>query len=135
MSRAAERTGLSQPAMSHALHRLRDTLGDELLVRRPGGYQLTPRAERIQLQLSAILAQLDTLFGEEAFDPQHARETFCLAGTDYAASVFAPALTQQLLSESPQSSVSFKVWHEQSVNDVEEGLVDIAFYGLPPHHH
>ena len=48
VSRAADRIGLSQPATSRALQRLRHTLGDELLVRTRDGYQLTPRAERIQ---------------------------------------------------------------------------------------
>ena len=48
VSRAADRIGLSQPATSRALQRLRHTLDDELLVRTKDGYQLTPRAERLR---------------------------------------------------------------------------------------
>ena len=52
VSRAAERARLSQPAMSRALQRLRRQFSDELLVRRPDGYALTPRAERIRMRRS-----------------------------------------------------------------------------------
>ena len=55
ISRAAERSGLSQSAMSRALQRLRRALGDDLLVRVPGGYRLTARAERVREQLRAVV--------------------------------------------------------------------------------
>ena len=54
VTRAAERAGLSQPAMSRALARLRQLLDDQLLVRAGSGYVLTPRAERIQRQLEPV---------------------------------------------------------------------------------
>ncbi|MEK8174932.1 LysR family transcriptional regulator [Streptomyces sp. M19] len=86
VSRAADVAGMSQPAMSRALQRLRETLGDELLVRTPGGYRLTPRAERVQRELRTVLPRLESLFAPEEFDPA---EAFRVAGTDYA-QVFAP---------------------------------------------
>ena len=58
VTRAAERAGLSQPAMSRTLARLRQLLDDQLLVRTGSGYVLTPRAERIQLQLAGLMPQL-----------------------------------------------------------------------------
>ncbi len=58
VSRAAERIGVTQPAMSHALRRLRAALDDELLVRGGGGYVLTPRAERLERQLRGLVPQL-----------------------------------------------------------------------------
>src|SRR6266513_5613026 len=62
VTRAAERSGLSQPAMSRTLGRLRMLLDDQLLVRDGGSYVLTPRAERIQRQLAGVMPQLETLF-------------------------------------------------------------------------
>jgi DNA-binding transcriptional LysR family regulator len=130
VSHAADLAGMSQPAMSRALQRLRHTLGDELLVRTPGGYQLTPRGERVQRRLAAILPQLETLFAPESFDPAEAAEAFQLAGTDYAASVFAPAVFQRVLRASPNSTLRFRSWRDAIFEDLEHGRVDLIFYGV-----
>lgn len=134
VSRAAARVNLSQPAMSRALQRLREALGDELLVRGAGGYELTPRAERIQRQLVAILPRLEILFAGEAFDPAGAAESFRLAGTDYPPMVFGPALFQRVFQQSPHSTVTFRGWHDNVFDDLVRGLTDIVFYGVaaPP---
>src|SRR6266478_6394118 len=84
VTRAAERSGLSQPAMSRALARLRRLLDDQLLVRDGSGYVLTPRAERVQRQLAGLMPQLETLIAAEVFDPAIAEEHYSLAATDYA---------------------------------------------------
>ncbi|MGH3293187.1 MAG: LysR family transcriptional regulator [Trebonia sp.] len=133
VSRAADRVRLSQPAMSRALQRLRDLLGDELLVRGAGGYQLTPYAERVQRQLAAILPRLEILLAGEVFDPLTAAETFRLASTDYV-SVFGPALFQQIFRQSPHSTVRVETWHEGVLDEVERGAIDLVFYGVaaPP---
>src|SRR6185437_15572486 len=88
VTRAAERSGLSQPAMSRTLARLRQVLDDQLLIRDTGGYVLTPRAQRIQRQLAGLLPQLATLFTAEVFDPAIAEEHYRLAATDYALLLF-----------------------------------------------
>ncbi|MQY21660.1 LysR family transcriptional regulator [Nocardia macrotermitis] len=126
VSRAAEVAGMSQPAMSRALQRLRDTLGDELLVRTPGGYRLTPRAERVQRQLRAVLPRLERLFAPEEFDPAQAAETFRVAGTDYSL-VFAPTLFQRFFRESPRSTLHFRTWHDAIYDDLDRGVVDLVF--------
>lgn len=135
VSRAAARAHLSQPAMSRALARLRDTLGDELLVRGATGYQLTPRAERLQRQLAAVLPRLDVLFAPEDFDPGSAAEAFRLAGTDYPATVFGPALVRRVLAASPHSTLTFAAWHAGVFDDLERGAVDVVFYGAAPPAH
>ncbi|KPI31247.1 transcriptional regulator, LysR family [Actinobacteria bacterium OV320] len=127
VSHAAELAGMSQPAMSRALQRLRDTFGDELLVRTPGGYRLTPRAERIQRQLGAVMPRLETLFAPETFEPADAAEAFRIAGTDYA-SVFVPALCRRVFRDSPHSTLDFGRWHDGVFEDIERGLVDLLFY-------
>jgi DNA-binding transcriptional LysR family regulator len=134
VSRAAERVSMSQPAMSRALRKLRDTLGDELLVRSQGGYQLTPRAERIQRQLAVILPSLESLLSDEAFDPRTAAQAFRLAGTDYTIAVLGPALFQQVFQQSPNSTLQFEAWHHAVFHDIERGVIDLIFHGgaAPP---
>lgn len=127
VSRAADRIGLSQPATSRALQRLRRTLDDELLVRTRDGYQLTPRAERIQRELAGILPRLEVLFGTEGFDPATADDTFRLMGTDFAATVLGPGLVHRLSHEAPGVRVTFRQWHDGVFEDVSHGLVDLAF--------
>jgi DNA-binding transcriptional LysR family regulator len=127
VSRAAEVAGMSQPAMSRALQRLRDAFGDELLVRTPGGYRLTPRGERVQRQLRAVLPRLESLFAPEDFDPAEAAEAFRVAGTDYT-QVFAPAVLQRVFRESPRSTLHFRTWHDTIYEDLDRGVVDLVFH-------
>ncbi|MEW2624744.1 LysR family transcriptional regulator [Streptomyces sp. NPDC048106] len=127
VSRAAEVAGMSQPAMSRALQRLRDTLDDELLVRTPRGYRLTPRAERVQRQLRAVLPRLESLFAPEGFDSAEAAEVFRVAGTDFT-QVFAPAVFQRVFRESPRSTLHFRTWHDTIYEDLERGIVDLVFF-------
>jgi DNA-binding transcriptional LysR family regulator len=132
VSRAAARVGMSQPAMSRTLQRLRDVLGDDLLVRGRGGYQLTPRAERIQRQVAELLPQLDNLFSDQAFDPATATDVFRLSGTDYATTILGPALFQQVFRQAPHATLSFETWQDGVFDDMERGALDLVLYGLAP---
>jgi DNA-binding transcriptional LysR family regulator len=134
VSRAANRLQMSQPSMSRALQRLRAMLGDELLVRGPGGYQLTPRAERIAAELQQALPRLEHIFSGEEFDPATAARAFRLAGTDYTVSVLSGALLRRVFSQSPGSTVLFSRWHHTVFSDAEHGVVDLLIHGgqAPP---
>uniref|UniRef100_UPI0013DCCAF9 LysR family transcriptional regulator n=1 Tax=Stenotrophomonas maltophilia TaxID=40324 RepID=UPI0013DCCAF9 len=68
VGRAAMRIGLSQPAASHALRRLRDVLGDPLLVRAGARMELTPRAQALRAPLAQALDQVRGLFMPDEFD-------------------------------------------------------------------
>lgn len=129
VSRAAQRIGLSQPAMSRALQRLRRALNDELLVRAADGYWLTPRAERIRAQLATIVPRLNTLFADDDFDPRENSQAFQLAGTDYAVTVFASPLFQRIHEQSPHSTVRFRPWHDGVFTDIDRGDLDLVFFG------
>ena len=129
ISRAAERTGLSQSAMSRALQRLRRTLGDDLLVRDPGGYRLTPRAERLREQVGAVVPRLGAIFLGETFDPAALSQTIRLSGSDYTVAVLGIPLQRRLLAESPQSVVRFHSWHESTFEELGRGGLDLTFYG------
>ncbi len=103
VSRAARAVGLSQPAMSRALGRLRDLFDDPLLVRAGHGMMPTPRAVGLVEPLaSALHAIRRTLEPEEPFDPATARRSFRLAATDTTLAVVLPALLERLGSEAPE---------------------------------
>ena len=76
VSRAAMRIGLSQPAASHALQRLRDVLGDPLLVRVGARMELTPRAQALRGPLAQALDQVRGLFIPDDFDAPAANGAF-----------------------------------------------------------
>ncbi|HVF90273.1 MAG TPA: LysR family transcriptional regulator [Blastocatellia bacterium] len=85
VTRAARRVGLSQPAMSNALTRLRRTFNDPLLVRTPAGMAPTPAAQGMIAAVRAALSQLRAVIEEKpAFDPSASRRTFHLLANDYA---------------------------------------------------
>jgi DNA-binding transcriptional LysR family regulator len=130
VSRAADRIGLSQPATSRALQRLRHTLDDELLVRTRDGYQLTPRAERIRRDLAEVLPRLEILFGGERFDPATATDSFRVLGTDYMTSVLGPGVFRRVFQEAPGTSLTLRPWHDGVFEDVAHGLADLAFVGV-----
>jgi DNA-binding transcriptional LysR family regulator len=135
VSRAARVAGVGQSAMSRALQRLRRALDDELLVRGPTGYELTPRAQRIRVQLRDIVPQLERIFAAETFDPASAERSFRLVGSDYAVLTFGSTLFRRVLDESPQSSLCFESWHSETFAQVDEGSIDLVFYGAPGPNH
>lgn len=101
VSRAADRIGLSQPATSHALRRLRDVMGDPLLVRAGARMELTPKAEALREPLAAALAQVQSLFAEEGFDPATSRRQFIAMIPDVCTSILLPGLVHRLETEAP----------------------------------
>lgn len=103
VSRAAVRVGRSQPAISHALRRLRHLLQDELLVRVGQRYELTAEAQALADPLHVLLQQLsDVLAARPTFDPQHAEREFSIAATDYVAGTILRSAIQKLAVEAPR---------------------------------
>jgi DNA-binding transcriptional LysR family regulator len=132
VTRAAERSRLSQPAMSRALARLRRLLEDQLLVRAGSGYVLTPRAERIQRQLAGLMPQLETLFATEVFDPATAEEHYRLAATDYALLLFLDQVAREVNTLSPRSALRIESPRDAVFDDVLHGRLDLSFYVAAP---
>jgi DNA-binding transcriptional LysR family regulator len=89
VTRAADRLGLSQPAMSAQLRRLRELFADPILTRVPGGSAPTPRALALHAPVADILARVRGLAeaSGERFTPRGLRARLCLAATDYVAYV------------------------------------------------
>jgi DNA-binding transcriptional LysR family regulator len=132
VTRAAKRSGLSQPAMSRALGRLRQLLDDQLLVRDGGGYVLTPRAERIQRQLAGLMPRLETLFAAEVFDPAIAEEHYRLAATDYPLLLFLHQVAREINRLSPHSALRIESPRDSLFDDMLHGKVDLSFYVAAP---
>jgi DNA-binding transcriptional LysR family regulator len=136
VTRAAERLHLSQPAVSHALARLRDVLGDPLLVR--AGSTLVPTARALELiaPLTEALAQVQSLLAPNTFDPANARRTFRLAMSDYGAAIILPSLIRTLRHEA--SGIDLQISHasrEGMLEGVLNGDIDLAAGVFPemPH--
>lgn len=102
LSQAAVQLGLTQPAVSQAVTRLRKHFGDALLVRTGRGMEPTPRALELLEAVDAILTiaheQLDS---RAAFEPSQARRTFTFFATDFGATLFLPKLASVLREEAP----------------------------------
>ena len=126
VTRAAKRCFLSQPAMSRALERLRETFGDELLVRVGRQYERTARGERLLRDLESLLPRVDLLLKGEQFDPAHSEERFRLTMTDHACVVILPDLVRRVSSGAPKSRLEVIPWHDGRFDDVEAGRLDLV---------
>lgn len=130
---AGARLGLTQPAMSHALRRLRDLCRDPLFVRTTRGMTPTPYARAlapsIEQAVGLIRNALET--GVE-FDPATTTRTFNLLMTDIAAAMFLPALIPHLKRVAPGVSVaSLQMPREKYRESLEQGAAEIAIGQLP----
>jgi DNA-binding transcriptional LysR family regulator len=101
VTRAGTKIGLSQPAVSHALSRLRYMLKDELFIRTPDGMVPTPRAEQLASPVRRALSDMQLALEAETFVPQQATRLFVLALNNYAAVILAPPLVTEIISTAP----------------------------------
>jgi DNA-binding transcriptional LysR family regulator len=134
ISRAAARHHLSQPAMSRVLQRLRETFGDELLVRTANGYELTARARRLQQDLQSLLPEVDRMLRGERFNPLTAEDTFRVCGPDSASILIASRLPGRLKAIAPGTQLELVAWHDKAFEDVTHGRVDLLLWAnqVPP---
>ena len=133
VSRAAERLAMSQPAVSHALARLRRSLQDPLFVRAAGGVAPTPRAQRFARQAAAALRLLDGAIQEgDRFDPARSHRRFAVHMSDIGADEFLPLLMAQLRPQAPDVRLEAVQLDPTAVGPaLESGRIDLAFGYLP----
>ena len=105
LTRAARNLALTQPAVSNALRRLRDTLGDELVRRSGQGMEPTPRALLLWPAVRDALRQLQQSLAPSRFDPSEADTTFVLAMADATAAELVPRLVDIIEAEAPGVSL------------------------------
>jgi DNA-binding transcriptional LysR family regulator len=129
---AARRLSLSQSATSHALARLRERLGDPLLVRSGRRLDRTPRATALLPALERGLAELESaLSGEPPFDPRTARRTFTLGTADYGQAVLLGPLLARLRQEAPGIDL-FALAFPDVVERLDAGTMDLAVVPTAP---
>jgi DNA-binding transcriptional LysR family regulator len=128
VTRAGLRLGRTQPAVSNALHRLRTLLGDELLVRSPGGLMLTSRAETLRKPLRDAIALLEScLTDEPEFDPAKASGTFRVSMPDGLGIAILPPLVIRLQKLAPRLAVQVLTSdREHALNHLEGNRIDLA---------
>lgn len=131
-TKAAKRLGLSQPAISHALSRLREQLKDPLFVRASKGLVATKRALELEKPVLELLSQLDeVLIGPNDFIPSKAQNVFRIATTDYFEQVALPKILKVLESEAPDVTViSRPTLGSLPKSELESGEYDLAIAGF-----
>jgi len=133
VSRVAESLGLSQPAVSNALRRLRDALGDELFVRTPAGMAPTPYAQQLSGPVAVALQGLQgALHVQASFDPARSERCFNLAMTDVGEIYFLPVLMDALAREAPGITLRCLPVADTTLREqMAAGRVDLALGSLP----
>lgn len=136
VTKAGRLMGLSTPAMSHALARLRTQLDDPLLVRAGRGMVLTPRAVALRPRLQALLAEVDgVLSPSRPFEPARLERTFRIHATDHVLTVLGTALDGLVRREAPAVTLQFLPNSPDDGGLLREGSVDLAvgvYVDLPP---
>jgi DNA-binding transcriptional LysR family regulator len=106
VTRAGRLLGLSQPAMSHALSKLRDLMGDPLLVREGSAMRPTELGRRITPEVRRLIGEIEaTLLGHRAFEPSRSTRTFRLATNDYCGAVLLPSIVQRAHRSAPRATI------------------------------
>lgn len=134
VTRAAIRVGVSQPAMSAALSRLRTLLGDPLFQRSADGLLPTARARDLAAPIAQALRQIETVMVRQpAFHPETASLTFRLGLQDYPTLVLLPALLEALEKSMPGLSLNVLAFNDRdaAVDLLDAGMIDVAIGVLP----
>lgn len=132
VTRAADRLGLSQPATSAALAKLRRQFNDELLVRVGNGYQLTPLAARLRERTASALAMVDRVFlMQPDFDPATAHRDFVILVSDYTLQVLLGQLARKVSAQAPGVRLFLRQLSEDSVDRAPDSLRDVDGVLLP----
>ena len=110
VGRAARKIGLSQPAASHALKRLRDLVADPLLVRVGSRMELTPRAIALRESLAETLQRVQTLLVADSFEPGTTSRRFSILMQDHLAHLVVPALFKRVHAHAPGVRLDVLPW-------------------------
>lgn len=126
-TRAGDRIGLSQPAVSAALSRLRHAFNDQLFVRRGNDMVPTPRAEALAPLARSALGQIERMVAEPQFAPERLERTFTLMGSDFVSTLIMPDLSRRIAAVAPGVALRLR---DTAIGEVarvlREDLIDLA---------
>ncbi|MBY4678101.1 LysR family transcriptional regulator [Marinobacterium arenosum] len=132
VSRAADRLGMSQPAVSRALQRLRGTFDDPLLVRTASGYDLSARGHELLPRLSALLQGVNRLIAAPRFDPATADDVVRISGLDLELALYIPPISKRLHQVAPNLRLELQPLREDPFQLLDSGEVHFTMTGLQP---
>lgn len=132
VTRAAERMGLGQPAVSHALSRLRAVFDDPLLIRESGVMVLSDRARALAGPLREVLKQLERIVGEGGtFDPGASQEVFRVGVSAHVEAVLFPELVAHIVGKAPGVRlIATHIPRRQAGELLDSGDVNVAIGAL-----
>lgn len=134
VTRAGQRIGLSQPAASRGLGRLRRLLNDQLLIRTTKGWELTPRAISLSTPVAKLLDDARAIVAPLVFNPSTASGRFTIATGDHMALMLLPVLISKLATLAPGIELIIPTSSGDNVDLLTQGGPDLAigvFHNLP----
>jgi DNA-binding transcriptional LysR family regulator len=124
---AGRRLGLSAPATSHALARIRERLGDPVLVRAGRRMVLTPRAEQLRPRVRSLVEEARGVLGTAApFSPRELRRTFTVFTTDHVLLVLGPAVERRVRAEAPEITLRYLPSVVDDWIPLRDGVADLS---------
>jgi DNA-binding transcriptional LysR family regulator len=133
VTRAARRVGIGQPAMSHALSRLRELFGDPLFIRTKGKMRPTTRALELAAPIARVLADVrESVLADRAFAPDRAEMTFRVGTSDHNEVAVLPAVLSALRSAAPRARIAVSAVDRDRLGTMlESGAIDLAIGYFP----
>jgi DNA-binding transcriptional LysR family regulator len=127
-NRVANLVAASEPLANFALRRLRELVGDPLLIARDGGLQLTRRAQRLAAPFRDLLERIgEVLAGRDVFDPAFCEQAFRIAASDYASFVVGPGLVRAVAQAAPRAALAFEPFEPAHARKaLESGEIDLV---------
>lgn len=128
---AGERLGLTQPAVSAALSKLREIFDDPLLVMVGRELRLTPRAEHLQAPLKDVLQSIEAMLDSEQFDPATWEGTFVIATADYMSVILLPYLVHVTSVAAPRATIRFTNLNNDTPLNLKLDTIDMIIAPMP----
>lgn len=132
VSRAALVLNMSQPAVSRALQRLRETFTDPLLVRTAQGYDLSARAQLLQPRLSGLLNGVEQLIETPLFEPERVDTLIKLTGLDLDVALYVPQLVKQARTQAPNMRFEVVAQQTEHFAALDNGEVHFCLTAMEP---
>ena len=132
VTKASQALLLSQPAVSHALNRLRAAVGEPLFVRSHGRLVATPKAERMRAPVSSLLESARAVFQEDVFDAKTSSSSFCIGVSDYTALTCLPKVITCARRAAPLVHIELSMVDRHTLESLETGVIDCTFWGASP---
>jgi len=131
VSKAAEVAGITQPSMSRALQKLRDTYDDRLFVRHKDRLVATPKTEMLVEQLQPLFLDIVDIIQADNFTPEKAEGLFHFRAPDIVGRHLMANLVTDILATVPLLDFQYSFWTQDTDNAIREGSVDLAFGFMP----